>query len=216
MYSLKGQYRTIIQRYLKAVEPDQVAQRKANRLVRCTFYAVGVNHFWAMDQHDKWKRFGLFWHGCVDGFTGKILWLVVWWTNSNPRFVCVQYLDAVRGIGGTFLAYYPLSWLSNDKQVGSASPKATKVQRITMWHMHTCIFTMCLILCLLAPFNTIGSLVTQTSKQNKCGGDSIKLGFLASNIFWRKGLRSNGMTLSMLQISTYVNVHRDIETYKTP
>ncbi len=64
-----------------------------------------------MDQHDKWKRFGLFWHGCVDGFMGKILWLVVWWTNSNLRYVCAQYLDAVRSIGGTFLTYYPLSWL---------------------------------------------------------------------------------------------------------
>ncbi|KAF8494702.1 hypothetical protein F5888DRAFT_1616836 [Russula emetica] len=26
----------------------------------------------------------------------KILWLVVWWTNKGPRFVCAQYLKAVR------------------------------------------------------------------------------------------------------------------------
>jgi hypothetical protein len=76
--------RDVIRRYLKLVEPDLVAGRIANRIVRRTFYAAGVNHFWAMDQHDKWKRFGLFLHGCVDGFTGKILWLVIWWNNSNP------------------------------------------------------------------------------------------------------------------------------------
>ncbi len=204
LYSLKGQCRTVIQRYLRGE-----AQRKANRLVaRPTFYAVGVNHFWTMAQHDKWKHFRLFWHGCVDSFMGKIIWLVVWWTNSNPRFVCVQYLDAVRSIGGTYLTYYPFTWLYlRYKQVGPALPKATEVRRITMWHMHTRIFAMQSILHLLAPFNTIGSMVTQTSNRNKCGGDSVELGFLASNVFWRKGSRCNGITMSTLQISTYVNVH---------
>jgi hypothetical protein len=112
LYPLKGQRRAVIQRHLRGEQPDEVAQRKANRLVaRPTFYAAGVNHFWTMAQNDKWKRFGLFWHGCVDGFTGKIIWLVVWWTNSNPRFVCAQHLDAVRSICGTYLPYYPLTWL---------------------------------------------------------------------------------------------------------
>ena len=91
----------MIQDYLKVTEPNLVAERKASRLVRHTFYAAGVNHFWAMDQHDKWKRFGLYWHGCVDGFTGKILWLIVWWNNSNPKLVCAQYLKAVKSVGGT-------------------------------------------------------------------------------------------------------------------
>jgi hypothetical protein len=75
-----------------------------------------------------------------------------------------------------------------------------------MWHMHIHIFTMHSILYLLAPFNIIGSMVTQMSNQNKCGGDSVELRFLVSNIFWSKGLRSDSMTLSMLQISMYVNV----------
>ena len=54
---------------------------------------------------DKWERFGLSWHGCMDGLTGKILWLSVWWTNTNPKFVCAQYLKAVRTVGGKFLAF---------------------------------------------------------------------------------------------------------------
>jgi hypothetical protein len=83
-----------------------VAGRLARRFVRRTFYEAGINHFWNMDQHDKWKRFGLYWHGCLDGFTGKILWLVVWWTNANPRFVCAQYLKAVRTFGGTLLLFF--------------------------------------------------------------------------------------------------------------
>jgi len=96
-------YRHFIGRYLKHTEPDQVVAQIKKCIVRRTFYAAGVNHFWAMDQHDKWKRFGLRWHGYVDGFLGKILWLVIWWNNSNPKFVCAQYLKAVRTFGGTFL-----------------------------------------------------------------------------------------------------------------
>ena len=74
----------------------------AKRLVWHAFYAAGVNHFWAMDQHDKWQRFGLHWHGGLDGFTGKILWLVVWWTNLDLKFVCAQYLNAISTFGGTY------------------------------------------------------------------------------------------------------------------
>ena len=92
--------------YLKHTEPNLVMQRLSNRLVHRTFYAAGVNHFWAMDQHDKWLRFGLHWHGCVDGFTGKILWLTVWWNNLNPKFVCAQYLKAVKKVGGTCAILY--------------------------------------------------------------------------------------------------------------
>jgi hypothetical protein len=95
-----------IQGYLKLTVPDQVAGRLAKRFVRRTFYAAGINHFWAMDQHDKWKQFGLFWHGCLDGFTGKILWLVVWWTNSNPWFVCTQYLKAIKNFSGTLPLFF--------------------------------------------------------------------------------------------------------------
>ena len=79
-----------------------MSQRLGRRFARRTFYAAGVNHFWAMDQHDKWLRFGLHWHGCIEGFTGKIIWLTVWWNNSNPKYVCAQYLKAVKQFGGTF------------------------------------------------------------------------------------------------------------------
>ena len=118
--------REVIRRYLKLIEPNQVAGRIKNRLIRRTFYAAGVNHFWAMDQHDKWKRFGLFWHGCLDGFTGKILWLVVWWNNSNPKFVCAQYLNTVRNIGDVFLFLFSIIDPSNHFNVLLGAPCVTQ------------------------------------------------------------------------------------------
>jgi len=98
-------FRDKIRRYLKLPKPDLAPGRRANRSVRRTTgpsYAAGANHLWAMSRHDKWERFGLFWHGCVDGFSGKILWLEIWWNNSDPKYVCAQYLKAVQNFGGMF------------------------------------------------------------------------------------------------------------------
>jgi len=88
-----------IQKYLKLTEPDLASQRLGKRFVRRMFYAAGVNHFWAMDQHDKWLQIGLHWHGCIEGFTGKIIWLTIWWNNSNPKYVCKQYLKVIKQFG---------------------------------------------------------------------------------------------------------------------
>jgi hypothetical protein len=56
-----------------------------------------------VDQHDKWKRFGLFLHVATEPFSGHIHWLKVWWTNSNPRLILSYYLDAARMMRGNIL-----------------------------------------------------------------------------------------------------------------
>jgi hypothetical protein len=81
-------------------EPEAVASRKGRNFKRRVFYAAGVNDVWAMDQHDKWMRFGLYLHGGIDPFAGDILWLRIWWTNRNPRLVASYYLDTARKRGG--------------------------------------------------------------------------------------------------------------------
>lgn len=52
-----------------------------------------------MDQHDKWKKFGLRLHLGIEPFVGKLLWIKIWWNNGNPKYVCKQYCDAVRKYG---------------------------------------------------------------------------------------------------------------------
>lgn len=96
-------FRTVITDYLKETEPEAVTQRRyPARFKRRRFYAAGVNDIWAQDQHDKWgKKFGLWFHLCLDPFPGKLLWLKVWWTNSNPRLITKYYLDACREHDGT-------------------------------------------------------------------------------------------------------------------
>ncbi|KAE9393107.1 hypothetical protein BT96DRAFT_999737 [Gymnopus androsaceus JB14] len=93
--------RPLIEKYLRETEPEQVNARKKRRFVRRAFYAAGVNHLWCMDQHDKWgPRFGLWFHNCIDPFTGYNNWMKVWWTNKQPRLVASYFLTAVQALGG--------------------------------------------------------------------------------------------------------------------
>ncbi|KAG6822071.1 hypothetical protein H0H92_015452, partial [Tricholoma furcatifolium] len=83
------------------MEPNAVANRRANRFRRNRYYAAGVNDVWVQDQHDKWgPRYGLWLHNNLDSFSGFNNWLKVWWTNKNPRLIGAWYIDAVRKLGG--------------------------------------------------------------------------------------------------------------------
>ncbi|KAJ7086295.1 hypothetical protein C8R43DRAFT_1092660 [Mycena crocata] len=96
--------RSVITAYFAIHEPHLVRQRRARRLKRKRFWAAGVNDLWAVDQHDKWKyKFGLALHSGIDPFIGRIQWLKIWWTNSNPRLILSYYLDTVAESG-----YMPL------------------------------------------------------------------------------------------------------------
>ena len=92
--------RKLVLDYNRKTDPAGVAARRAGCIRRRAFIAAGVNHIWAFDQHDKWKRFGLKLHLGIEPFTGFLLWIIVWWTNSDPKLVCREYLRAARRYGG--------------------------------------------------------------------------------------------------------------------
>ena len=92
--------RQLIFDYFNATDPIAVQARRAGKIRRRIFYAAGVNHIWAFDQHDKWMRYGLRLHMGLEPFTGVILWLTVWWSNSNPKLVAQQYFNTARRVGG--------------------------------------------------------------------------------------------------------------------
>ena len=49
-----------------------------------------------MDGNDKLKRWGLCIHGCVDGFSRKILWLVASSTNNDPLVIGNCFLQSIK------------------------------------------------------------------------------------------------------------------------
>ncbi|KAF8076875.1 hypothetical protein FPV67DRAFT_1559232 [Lyophyllum atratum] len=61
--------------------------------------SVSRSDILAVDQHDKWMRFGLRLHTGIDPFAGRIHWLKVWWTNSNPKLIGGYYLDFINETG---------------------------------------------------------------------------------------------------------------------
>ena len=94
--------RPVISDYLRTIEPDAVQARHYQRFKRRTFLSIGPNEMWSLDQHDKFKRYGLFFHVGLDPFPGVIHWCKVWWTVRNPKLIARFYLDAARDIGGTY------------------------------------------------------------------------------------------------------------------
>ncbi|KAI5982643.1 hypothetical protein EDD15DRAFT_2202662 [Pisolithus albus] len=91
--------RSVMREYFMTYEPHLVRQRKTNRLQRHRFWAAGVNDIWAIDQHDKWLRFGLALHMCVEPFSGRLLWMKVWHSNHNPQLILSYYLETVKELG---------------------------------------------------------------------------------------------------------------------
>lgn len=88
--------------YLKLTEPEAVRFRKSGRFKRKPFYSAGVMDIIAMDQHDKWGKFGLWLHHGMDPFVGRIAWMKIWWCNRNNYLITSYYLGAARVIGGAY------------------------------------------------------------------------------------------------------------------
>ncbi|KAH8991701.1 hypothetical protein EDB92DRAFT_1935041 [Lactarius akahatsu] len=64
-----------------------------------TFIAIGPNEMWSLDQHNKFKRYGLFFHIGLDPFPGVIHWCKVWWTVRNLKLIARFYFDTAQSIG---------------------------------------------------------------------------------------------------------------------
>ena len=85
---------------LKELDPDGVNIRRSRRLLRRAYYAKGPNFIWHIDGYDKVKPYGLCIHGCIDGYSRKIIWLNVYNTNNDPKIIGGYFLEAVRKCGG--------------------------------------------------------------------------------------------------------------------
>ena len=83
---LEGMFvpRNVVERLLRELDPDGCKLRKAHRLTRRNYVSMGPNYCWHIDGYDKLKPYGFPIHGCIDGWTRKIMWLRVSRTNNNP------------------------------------------------------------------------------------------------------------------------------------
>jgi len=87
-----------VRKVVKRLDPQGVNRRK--RLRRRKYRNQGPNSVWHIDGHDKLKPYGFSIHGCIDGFSRRIIWLEVNSSNKLPETIAKFYLDACRKLKG--------------------------------------------------------------------------------------------------------------------
>lgn len=80
---------------MEILEPGRSERLKKKRLTRRVYRVKGPNHIWHCDGHDKLKPYGFAIHGCIDGFSRKLIWLTVDRSNKDPLIVVNYYLESV-------------------------------------------------------------------------------------------------------------------------
>ena len=60
------------------------------------YHSNGPNDTWHVDGYDKLKPYGFPIHGCIDGFSRKIIWLKVCRTNNDPKIPASFFIQSVQ------------------------------------------------------------------------------------------------------------------------
>ena len=60
---------------LRIFDPDGVDRWLRHRLQRRQYKGRGPNFIWHIDGYDKLKPFSFSIHGCIDGYSRRIMWL---------------------------------------------------------------------------------------------------------------------------------------------
>ncbi len=87
--------RAVVANLLRELDPQGVQDRRAHRLRRRLYQNNGPNAAWHCDGYDKLKPYGFPIHGCIDGWSRKILWLFVTRSNNQPHNIAAYYLETV-------------------------------------------------------------------------------------------------------------------------
>ena len=84
--------RVIVAQVMKHLDLTVVNTRKRRTLRRQLYYSqdqIWVSH---LDGYDKLKPYSFEIHGCIDGYSRRVLWLSVLRSNKDPKEVCNLYL----------------------------------------------------------------------------------------------------------------------------
>lgn len=81
---------------MRHADPLGTRSRRSRRLHRRTYESSGPDHVWHIDGHDKLKPYGLCIHGCIDGFSRKVLWLKASPSNNDPIIIASFFVDTIK------------------------------------------------------------------------------------------------------------------------
>ena len=89
----------MVQLGLKNLDESHVALHQCQRLQRRQYISLGPDHMWHIDGYDKLKPNGFDFHGAIDGFSRKIIWLNVSSSNNNPAYIAYYFIQTVTELG---------------------------------------------------------------------------------------------------------------------
>ena len=85
-----------VRKTLKNIGLDGVTMRKNKVIRRRICHTIGPGYSYHIDGNDKLKRWGFPIHGCIDGLSRKVMWLVLSTTNNDPLLVGNLYLNCIK------------------------------------------------------------------------------------------------------------------------
>ena len=88
--------RDSVMEILREADPLRSNERRSRNLERRCYRSNGPNETWHVDGYDKLKphRFPI--HGCIDGFSRKVVWLKVCRTNNDPKSPASFYIQTAQ------------------------------------------------------------------------------------------------------------------------
>ena len=84
---------------LHIIDPENMDMRKKRRLKRRQYINPGPNAVWHIDGYDKLARYGIYIHGCVDGYSRRIMWLHAYYTNKDSKVIAGYFMDCILSTG---------------------------------------------------------------------------------------------------------------------
>ena len=87
--------RETVRLIIKTLDPEGVKLRTAHRLKRREFISPGPNYTWYMYGYDKLKPYGFPIHAAIDGYSRKILLLVVSYSNSDSNVISSCFINFI-------------------------------------------------------------------------------------------------------------------------
>ena len=90
--------RDSVMQILREIDLNGTEERKWKKLKRRKYFSTGPNATWHMDGFDKLKYYGFPIHGCIDGFSRRIMWLKVIRSNYNPVVPASYDLEIVSAL----------------------------------------------------------------------------------------------------------------------
>ena len=93
-------HRNTVMEIVRELDPEGVTARRKKRLRRRIYSVPGPDFLWHIDGYDKLKPYGFSVHGCIDGFSRRIIWLETGPSNKDPEIIAAYYISAVKNVNG--------------------------------------------------------------------------------------------------------------------